>query len=143
MKICRLLFIWPLTFSVFILLSNFVYAEEIVLNALPLSAVYSSEESTNREILNKSKQDENRLVIINDKGNYYWASRDNQELVHVSGGAIHIFIAKNGDGYVTVFDQSTLPESIRSSSLKIQYKEHLRNFMGNITYWGEADSFVP
>ena len=139
----RLLLKSPLTFVALILLSNLTYAEEMVINALPLSAVYSSEASTNREMLNQSKQDENRLVITKDKGNYYWASRDNQELVHISGGAIHVFIEKKGDGYITVFDQSTLPEAIRSSSLKIQYKEHLRNFMGSITYWGEADSFLP
>ncbi len=119
------------------------FAQEIVINATPKSRVTSSSKETNREVLNESKQNEFRLLITKQNGKYYWTTRDNKELSYTISGAFHIFIEAGGAGYITVFDQSVLPESMREPGADIQYKEHIRAFMGDITYWGDAEKFDP
>lgn len=126
-----------------VLLALPLLAQQIVINATPKSQVTSSSKETKREVLNNSKQNEFRLLITKQNGKYYWATRDNRELFYTVSGAFHIFIEAGGAGYITVFDQSVLPESMRDPGADIQYKEHIRAFMGDITYWGSAEKFDP
>ena len=120
-----------------------VMTEQFVINALPTSVVSSNSQSTKREALNASKQSKYRLLITKNNGRYYWASRENKELSYTISGEYHIFIEINGAGYITVFDQKSLPKFMREEGTSFIYKEHVRAFMSNITYWGKASAFNP
>jgi hypothetical protein len=56
---------------------------------------------------------------------------------------INIFIEPGGAGYIEVFDTTYLPKSAQPEGKRYFYKEHLRNLLTNITYWGQADEFNP
>lgn len=126
-----------------VLLALPLFAQQVVINAVPTSRVTSSSTETNREVVSNSQQNEFRLLITKQNGKYYWATRENRELYYTVSGAFHIFIEMSGAGYITVFDQSVLPDNLRKPGADIQYKEHIRAFMGDITYWGKADEFSP
>jgi hypothetical protein len=114
-------------------------ANNTVIDALPNSVVYSGSENTRRDMLGPEKKEEYRLTITKRDGRYYWSSREDRELTYRISGAFHIFMEVMGGGYITIFN---LPESLRDGA-GLEYKEHIRNFTGNITYWGETEIFAP
>jgi len=116
---------------------------QLVLDASPTIKVESGEARTTRFVLSKKEQMEYRVTLVRREGRYYWASRENRELVHSAAGAFHYFIAPGGAGYVKVLDTRLLPESMRSSGPRFQYMEHLSIMLGTITYWGTSDKFAP
>ncbi len=116
--------------------------KEIVINALPSSVVYSSAKSTKREELKQPKQNEFSLLIIKKNGRYYWASRENKELFYTRSGVVHIFVEKGGAGYITIYDENLISGK-KNNKKSLEYKEHIRNFNSNITYWGNAEVFSP
>ena len=118
-------------------------SENLVLNGLPIWKVSSSFEDTNRVILTESEQNEFRLLITGNNGKYYWASRGNRELTLKISGAIYIFIDPMGGGYIEILDTDIVPEFSKTGNRRFVYKEHLRNFLTNITYWGFANEFSP
>ena len=132
-----------LAINLFILHLFFIsnmFAAELVLNGLPNSSVASSKSGTKREVLKKSNQLEYRVMITKEGEQYYWASRGNKKLVYFQSGAIHFFVDPSLAGYITVIASKYLFED---TAPKYQYKEHIRNIMGNVTYWGGTESFSP
>lgn len=75
---------------------------------------------------------------IGDK--YYWASRENVELVPVRGPAFVTYIAVNGSGYVRVIARGMKePASLMSpTEAEFDYAEHLLIGLRSITYYGTA-----
>lgn len=134
--------------AIFFVLLNFCFptlslSENLVLNGIPVSKVSSSFEDTHRFILSESEQNEFRLLITNKNGKYYWASRGNRELILKISGMIYIFIDPSGGGYIEILDTKIVPEFSQANGKRFLYKEHLRNFLTNITYWGYANEFSP
>lgn len=80
------------------------YSESLVLNGTPVTKVSSSFEDTHRIILSESEQNEFQLLITSKDGTYYWASRDNRELILKISGAIYIFLDPMGGGYIEILD---------------------------------------
>jgi hypothetical protein len=130
-------------FICLLLITSTASGEEIVLNATPVSRVTSSIESTAREELTISQGNEYRLLITKDGNDYVWSTRENTNLFLVQSGAFSIFVSKSGNGYIEIFDTSYLPEQAGTPSVRFIYKEHIRNSLGNLTYWGTTDSFSP
>ena len=77
-------------------------------------------------------------IISQISGKYYWASRENVELVAVQGGAFTTFTATNGSGYVRVLD----PQMKQAATLmggpesNYYYVEHLLVGLRSVTYYG-------
>jgi hypothetical protein len=126
-----------------LLVPTLAYSEIVVLNAVPDSKVISSSDGTERITLSQSQRNEFRLLITQKNGKYFWSTRENKELILQMSGAVHIFIEPGGAGYIEVFDTTYLPKSAQPEGKRYLYKEHLRNFHTNITYWGQADEFNP
>ena len=120
-----------------------VCASTVVLNATPETRVDSDSGSTTRKILSESEQNEYRVLIVKDGEKYFWATRENRELIHRISGAHHYFIDPQGGGYVKVFDTSFLPDFLREQGPRFAYYEHLSLGLQTITYWGTADDLNP
>ena len=133
--------------SIFLVLLIFFpklsFSENLVLNGTPVTKVSSSFEDTHRIILSESEQNEFRLLITSKDGTYYWASRGNRELILKISGAIYIFLDPMGGGYIEILDTKIVPEFSQANGKRFLYKEHLRNFLTNITYWGYTNDFNP
>ena len=82
----------------------------------------------------------NLKCIISKIGNsYYWASRENVELMRIDSGIFITFIAPNGSGYI----RTLIPDFKESASLmltdteaKYDYVEHLLFGLRSVTFYG-------
>ena len=126
-------------FTVLILIFGFnqiTLSEEIVdvIKAEPTAKYQVSSEEASKIRLSKSESEKNTVWIVKKSGEYYWKSRENRKLNHVSGGLYHYFIDPQGGGYVKVeqgFDG------------KVEFLEHVGVGMTTFTYFGKAKSFIP
>lgn len=85
-------------------------------------------------------------VVISQIGDrYYWASRENVELVPIESGAFVTFVATNGAGYIRVIHPEAKSSAALMSSTEEQfdYVEHLIVGLRSITYYGTASSSSP
>lgn len=130
-------------FLCLVIFTQSICAEEIVLNAIPISKVTSGNKSTIREELSPSASNGFRLLITKDDDDYLWSTRDNDELSLIKRGAFIIFISRSGSGYIEIFDTNYFPENDRRPNARYKYKEHIRSALGNITYWGVTNNFSP
>ena len=94
------------------------------------------------EDLSRKKAVNFRCVISKIEDKYYWASRENVEMVKIERvGAFITFLAVNGNGYVRVIK----PEFKRATSLvsktveSFDYVEHLTIGLRSVNYWGEKE----
>ena len=119
----------------------------VVLDALPDSRVAASQDSANREILNRSDRDDNRITVVWDGEAYRWATRENRQLIYTGGGLFgvyHAFVDPEGGGWIKVMDQRELPELLRlDDGPDIQFYESVSTGLTVLTYWGSASEFDP
>lgn len=47
-----------------------------------------------------------RCVVSEIGGKFYWASRDNKELIRLRTGAFTTFVAADGSGYIRIVDST-------------------------------------
>lgn len=89
-----------------------------------------------------SSEATNLLCVISRIGDkYYWASRENVELVAMEAGAYVTFVAANGSGYVRVL-LPALKEAAAAGNpteSKFDYVEHILLGLRSITYYGQRD----
>ena len=110
--------------------------DTVVFEGYPLSRVSSDADMTEREELNPAQIKEFRVLIVKRDDKYFWASRENKELIYVTSGAAHWFIAPSS-GYIKIIDLQILdPEADKGP---LVYVEHLGLFDYMITYWGIGD----
>lgn len=81
----------------------------------------------------------NLEIVISQIGDsYYWASRENTELIRLETGGYITFIALNGSGYVRILK----PEAKKAAGLlnptegAFDYVEHLLIGLRSVTYYG-------
>ena len=98
----------------------------MVLSGLPIKKDMSDIEGTEQVGLSKSEQWNYRIEIIKKGNKYYWASRENKELLYSKSGEFYNFVEPNAAGYIRV---------IRTEK-GFLYMEHLTIALKNITYWG-------
>jgi len=93
------------------------------------------------EDLSRKKAVNFQCIIIKSEDKYYWASRENVEMVKIESGAFITFLAVNGSGYVRVIK----PELKEAASLMdkteetFDYTEHLVTGLRSVNYWGEKE----
>ncbi|MDE3261226.1 MAG: hypothetical protein OYL41_04485 [Acidobacteriota bacterium] len=119
----------------------------VVLDALPDSRVAANQDFAEREILNRSARDDNRITVVWDGEAYRWATRENRELIYRGGGlfgAHHAFVDPEGGGWIKVTDQRDFPELLRlDDGPNIQFYESASTGLTVLTYWGSASEFDP
>ena len=79
-----------------------------------------------------------RCVVSEIGGKFYWASRDNKELVRLRSGAFTTFVAVDGSGYVRIIDpaQKAAVSLMSATEAKFDYVEHLLLGLRSVTYFG-------
>ena len=114
-----------------------VCAEDtVVFEGYPFSRVLSTAEETKREELSEAQSKEYRVLIVKRGEKYFWASREDKELIYTTSGAIHWFIAPTS-GYIKIIDPKLLnPDSDESILL---YVEHMGIVTNLISYWGAGE----
>jgi hypothetical protein len=121
--------------------SDAVADSGVILDLLPTSRVTSNEAFTKRDVLTPKERAELRITIVQHDGRYYWASRQNRELIHVSSGLVHYFISLEGSGTVKLFDMQPLMDDPQAKSPRWAIVEQIGFMTTTITYWGETDRF--
>ena len=115
--------------------------ETIVFTGYPTTTVQSGTDYTTHVDLNGAKSSEYRVLIIARGGKYYWASRENKELMYFQHGITHWFISKTS-GYIKIIDPSLIPGNEEGVGQYV-YMEHLTILLDTITYWGTGSELAP
>ncbi len=116
------------------------WAEEIILSGVP--AIKISEGGTDRvvENLKADVASAAECTITKSGDKYFWASRNNVELMPIQSGAFLTFVAVSGAGYVRMI----LPELkdavavMDEAEKKFDYVEHMLIGLRSVTYYGKA-----
>ena len=116
-----------------LLLSLPVVAKEVFFVGFPTKKVTLSDmEARIKDVLIADGQ-EFKVVIEKEGNKFYWASRDNVQLIPIPSGYVITFVAIGGEGYIRIEN----PELTKGLGTKESpYMEHLIHRMGNITYFG-------
>jgi hypothetical protein len=86
-----------------------------------------------------ARDSENLKCVVSQIGDkYYWASRENRELVLTQSGAFISFMAKDGIGYIRIIKSEMKDEVSVEGSTEQQYDyvEHLLIGLKSVTYYG-------
>ena len=103
-------------------------AATVVISGLPIKKDMSDMGGTEQVELSKSDRWNYRLEIVKKGNKYYWASRENRELLFSKSGEFYNFVEPKAAGYIR----------ITKTEKGVLYMEHLTLGMKNITYWGIA-----
>lgn len=82
------------------------------------------------------------LVISEIDGKYYWASRENREVIKIEGGepkgSIVTYVALDGSGYIRIVTSPQWKAKLRTRfpDYDLDYTEHLLQGLGSYTYFG-------
>lgn len=80
-----------------------------------------------------------RCVVSEIGGKFYWASRDNKELIRLRSGAFTTFVAVDGSGYIRIIDPAQRPLlTMSATEAKFDYVEHLLFGLRSVTYHGSG-----
>ena len=122
-------------------------ASHVVLRAVPKTRVVSDWKGTRREVLTPEEREAQRIIIVKVGQSYYWASRDNRELIYNKSGLFDNFTDTQAGALIKVFDPRGLPDSYRSglgsveSGSDVQVFESISLGLRTYTYWGTASEF--
>ena len=133
-----------LTLLILTIASPLFAKEEIVFTGMP--EIKISEGGVNRvpENLTKDKAIKFKCTITKADDKYYWASRENVELVPIASGAFITYWAVNGSGYVRLVKPEMKGEVRKLGAVagdpeeKFDYVEHLLLGLKSVTYYGKS-----
>lgn len=125
---------------VFALTSPLYAQETIVFTGLPTIKISEGGISRVSDTLSKNKSLEYKCTITKIDDKYYWATRENVELVPIQGGAFITFLATNGSGYIRIvsLDMKEVVSLMGETEGTFDYVEHLMFGLKTITYYGKA-----
>lgn len=115
--------------------------ERVVLRATPTSMSQASADSAAGGVLTDGA--DAMLLIVKRGRQYFWASREDRQLVRTESGVFDLYIDLQGGGYVKVLDQRFMAPDYLFEGAPIQYYEHLTAGLGTFTYWGDAERYDP
>ena len=126
---------------IFCFFSNLCNAQSFSFTGLP--SVKISEGGVERiaERIEPSKAQNISCVIKEADGKFFWASRENKQLVKIdSRGAFLVFLAVDGSGYIRIIkpelkDAASLMSATEKS---FDYIEHLLLGLRSVTYYGKS-----
>jgi hypothetical protein len=130
---------------IFLIIAVSVFAEEfIVFTGAPEIKISEGGVSRVPETLKKDKAIKFKCTITKADGKYYWASRENVELVPIASGAFITYWAVNGSGYVRLVKPEMKGEVRKLGAVagdpeeKFDYVEHLLLGLKSVTYYGKS-----
>ena len=130
---------------IFLILASPLFAkEEIVFTGIPEIKISEGGISRIPETLSKSKAIEYKCTITKIDDKYYWTTRENIELIPISGGAFITFLAVNGSGYVRIVKPEMkevtreFGKIMKDPEEKFDYVEHLLVGLKSVTYYGKS-----
>ena len=129
---------WTLAVSI-LLVAQANAAETVVFSGEPVSKVESRLTETFHNTMEADAASEYRVLITKHDGKYYWASRENKELLHFTSGVADWFISESS-GYVKIVDRRALGDD---GEPRYVYIEHLTLLLDTITYWGTGSELAP
>jgi len=118
--------------------------EVIIFTGLPEVKISEGGISRVPENLTRDKAMKFKCTITKNDDKYYWASRENVELIPISSGAFITYWAVNGSGYVRVVKPESKEEVRRLGAMagdpeaKFDYVEHLLLGLKSVTYYGNS-----
>jgi hypothetical protein len=126
-------------FLVFLLIpSAGLCQSRTVFSGVPVVKV--SEGGTERvpETLEREKAINLGCVVSEIRGKYYWATRENKEMVRYVSGAFVTYMAVDGSGYVRLIHQSAKDAASLMSPTEalFDYVEHILIGLRSVTYYG-------
>ena len=95
-------------------------------------------ERTTEEVSQKDAA--NLRCVISKIGNkFYWASRENKELLRVESGSFITFISKEGAGYIRFInsDLKATASFMSETETEFDYVEHMLIGLRSVTYYGK------
>jgi len=118
--------------------------EEIIFTGIP--EIRISEGGTSRvpETLSKNRAIEHKCTITRIDEKYYWATRENVELIPIAKGAFITFWAVNANGYIRIVKPEIKGIVKEFGSMmgdpeeKFDYVEHLLVGLKSVTYYGKS-----
>ncbi len=130
---------------IFLIIAVSVFAEEfIVFTGVPEIKISEGGVSRVPETLTKDKAIKFKCTITKADDKYYWASRENVELVPIASGAFITYWAVNGSGYVRLVKPEMKGEVRKLGTVagdpeeKFDYVEHLLLGLKSVTYYGKS-----
>jgi len=130
-----------LGFVVLLLLTSTVFAkEEVVFTGIPTIKISEAGSSRIPQKISGAKSIEYKCTITMIDDKYYWATRENVELVPLSSGAYITFIAMNGSGYVRIIQpgMKKIVAQMDVTEKEYDYVEHLLIGLKSVTYYGQS-----
>ncbi len=113
--------------------------EEIVFTGIPEIKIRIENGSQRTpEKLSQAKSIEYKCTITKMDKKYYWATRENVELIPIQSGIWTTFIATTGGGYVRVIDPEMKKILFKEGEQPYDYMEHLLLNLSTITYYGTS-----
>ena len=127
---------------VLLLCTSSVFAkEEVVFTGIPSIKISEAGSSRVPQKISDSKSMEYKCTITMIDDKYYWATRENLELVPVSSRAFITFIAMNGSGYVRIIKpgMKEIASLMDETEKEYDYVEHLLLGLKSVTYYGRSN----
>ena len=127
-----------LTAIALILIASIAEADtRIVFSGLP--SVRATDAGIGREAkpLASKEAKQFEVIVTEDGGKYYWASRENKPLMRIENEQFITFVAPGGEGYIKI----AKPETVKMLRAGIQeysftYIEHMTAGLTTYTYFG-------
>lgn len=117
----------------------------VVLDGYPKAFAYADGDTVGRSVLPQAEREGSRVTLVERDGAFFWATRENRQMVHVPSNLFHYFIDPRGGGYIKVLDQTGLPADspLRFAGPDVQFFEHVSGGMSTYTYFGWASHWSP
>jgi hypothetical protein len=125
----------------FCVCTNFCYSQSVIFTGAPSVKVTEGGVERNSENLVQARAKDAICVIMEIEGKFFWASRDNKQLVKIdTGGAFLIFLAADGSGYIRVIkkDLKEAASLMSATERTFDYVEHLLLGLRSVTYYGKS-----
>jgi len=124
--------------SMVIACSNAFAESETIFSGVPMTKI--SEGGISRVSQELERKDAINLACVISKieGKYYWATRENKEMIKFESGAFETYVAVDGSGYVRAIrqDMKEAATLMDKTEEKYDYVEHLLLALRSVTYYG-------
>ena len=129
--------LWLLVFCV--LFSSSVFGQAVtVLKGRPTVKISEGGVSRLPQQLSYEEAVNLECIVSAINGRYYWASRENKELIRTESGAFITFVASNGAGYIRIIkpDFKAAASLMSDSEATFDYVEHILIGLRSVIYYG-------
>jgi len=125
--------LWIIPFGLFFLTSP-AFGKRIVFHGIPVIQNRSSFDLSHNVKLDNNQKITNAVIITEEGGKYFWATRDKRELIYKSMKFFDLFIDLKTGGYIKIIKKAG----------KFGYMEHISiQEMKAFTYWGNILVYNP